>query len=239
MRVRLFGSTIAQQYRFLMSPGVKIIFVVWAVVVAYFSGFPQLHVNAQTRLLQRQIRPIAVSNADTSEIPSPAYQIKVVAIEEKRQLLPTRAPVQKASEKKTVAGEQTTQTASPNSSAQSILDALNAYRQKNGRGILSFDGKLQSFAQDRANLFGQQGSLDNHAGFQDYINNQDGFTKLGFWKVGENSSYNHAGDATSLIENAYGQSSAHNENQLNSEWTHVGIGVSGVYTNLVFGGRKQ
>ncbi len=30
-----------------------------------------------------------------------------------------------------------------------------------------------------------------------------------------------------------------NKNQLNPEYTHVGIGISGNYTNLVFGGKKK
>jgi uncharacterized protein YkwD len=41
-----------------------------------------------------------------------------------------------------------------------------------------------------------------------------------------------------LIEWVFAKSPEHNANQLDSGWTHVGIGVSGYGVNLIFGGGK-
>lgn len=124
-------------------------------------------------------------------------------------------------------------------SAQEILQSLNAYRQRHGVSTLFWDTGLGQFAQSRADLFSKNGSTDAHAGFTDFINNQDGFKKLGFMALGENSSFGYQVEAVHLIEWIYAGDAPHNDNQLNSQWTHVGIGVSGVATDLVFGGRKM
>ncbi|MCL4354706.1 CAP domain-containing protein [Patescibacteria group bacterium] len=127
----------------------------------------------------------------------------------------------------------------PSISAQNLLDALNAYRQKNGVVALSWDSNLGSFAQSRADLFARNGAMDDHAGFNNFVNNQNGFKVLGFWSLGENSSYGYDLSPTDLIEKAYGTSPGHNANQLNPGFTHVGIGVAGKATDFVFGGRKM
>jgi len=117
------------------------------------------------------------------------------------------------------------------------LLALNSYRQRNGRGALAWDGKLGDFAQGRASSFNSSGKLDNHAGFTDFINNHDGFHVLGFQSLGENSSYGFTLEAVHLIETVYAGDKPHNDNQLSSNWSSVGIGVSGTATDLVFGGK--
>lgn len=126
--------------------------------------------------------------------------------------------------------------------ASNILTALNNYRAKKGVGTLSWSQILASFAQSRANYFASIGSpaggLDNHAGFNNYIAD-DGFNKLGFWALGENSSQGFTGSPTELIEQFYGGHKPHDDNQLKSDWSHVGIGVNGLFTDLVFGGRKK
>lgn len=123
--------------------------------------------------------------------------------------------------------------------AQEILTALNAYRQKKGKGSLAWDSGLANYAQSRAESFSAAHTLDGHAGFMDFINNQDGFHKLGFYGLGENSSYGYSLEAVHLIEWVYAGDAPHDNNQLSSEWTHVGIGVSGSATDLVFGGPKM
>lgn len=120
----------------------------------------------------------------------------------------------------------------------SVLQALNDYRSKKGIPALSLDQKLTDFAQTRVLYFSSIGKIDNHAGFRDLLNN-DGFNKMGFWMLAENSSTGYRGDAVGLIESFYGKSAGHDANQLNPSYTHIGIGVSGLYTNLVFGGRKK
>lgn len=122
--------------------------------------------------------------------------------------------------------------------AQDIFSALNNYRQRHGKGTLSWDQKLSAYAQSRADFFAARGDLDSHAGFTDFVNNQEGFNKLGFMGLGENSSYGYSLEGVHLIEWVYAGDKPHDDNQLNSEWTHVGIGVSGTAANLIFGGKK-
>ncbi|MBI4080688.1 MAG: CAP domain-containing protein [Candidatus Levybacteria bacterium] len=120
-----------------------------------------------------------------------------------------------------------------------IYEALNAFRQKNGRGGLAWDDKLAGYAQSRSGVFASIKSTDGHAGFQDYLNNQDGFHKLGFNSIGENSSFGYRVYGVHLIEWIYAGDAPHNNNQLNPQWTHVGIGVADTGTDLIFGGNKQ
>jgi uncharacterized protein YkwD len=126
-----------------------------------------------------------------------------------------------------------------NATASEIHAALNGYRQKKGVGTLAWDQKLADFAQSRASSFATNGKLDSHAGFRDFIDNQDGFSKLGFYALGENSSYGFTLEGVHLIEWVYAGDKPHDDNQLSSSWSHVGIGVSGTATNLIFGGKKQ
>lgn len=121
---------------------------------------------------------------------------------------------------------------------QEILTALNEYRQRHGSNTLQWDDKLAEYAQGRADHFNSIKSTDKHAGFNDYVQNQNGFEKLGFNGLGENSSYGYKVEAVHLIEWIYAADEPHNKNQLNSGWSHVGIGVSGTSTNLIFGGKK-
>jgi uncharacterized protein YkwD len=142
---------------------------------------------------------------------------------------PKAAPQIKQASAATAKGAQT---------ASDILNALNSYRAKKGVGALAWDQKLADFSNSRVSHFSSIGNIDNHAGFRELLNN-DGFTKMGFWMLAENSSTGFKGNASELIESFYGKSSGHDANQLNPSYSHVGIGVQGLYTNLVFGGRKK
>jgi len=126
-----------------------------------------------------------------------------------------------------------------NGTAQEILSALNMYRQRNGKGTLAWDEKLASYAESRASYFTSKGNLDGHVGFSDYINNQDGFHKLGFLSLGENSSLGYTLEAVHLIEWVYAGDKPHNDNQLSQDWSYIGIGVDGAATDLIFGGKKM
>lgn len=72
--------------------------------------------------------------------------------------------------------------------AQEIFEALNNYRERHGRNRLNWDERLANFALERAKYFTQIGKLDEHKGFEEYVNNDENLRKLGFWSVGENSS---------------------------------------------------
>lgn len=126
-----------------------------------------------------------------------------------------------------------------NGTAQEILVALNNYRQRHGKGTLTWHDALGNYAQSRAEYFVSKGDLDSHAGFNDYVNNQDGFNKLGFMSLGENSSIGYTLEGVHLIEWVYAGDKPHDDNQLDGQWTHVGIGVSGTATDLIFGGKKM
>jgi len=120
-----------------------------------------------------------------------------------------------------------------------IFQALNTYRNKREVESLLWDETLASFAQNRSDLFNSQGKLDNHAGFRDYMNNR-GFEISGFNGLGENSAY-MAGPmtGTTIIESLFSADAPHDNNQLDSSWTHVGIGLTGNAVNVNFGKNKR
>lgn len=124
-------------------------------------------------------------------------------------------------------------------SAGEIFTALNNYRTQKGKNALIWNDTLSAYAASRANEFSQRGALDGHAGFMNFMNHEDGFSKLGFNSLGENSSFGYILSGTHLIEWVYAGDSEHDNNQLNSDWTYVGIGVSGTATDLIFGGKKR
>lgn len=122
---------------------------------------------------------------------------------------------------------------------QEIFQALNSYRVRFGSQPLTWNDNLAGFAQSRADHLASIQSTDAHAGFNDYLNNQDGFNKLGFTWLGENISYGFHLEAVHLIEWMYASDKPHNDNQLNNRWNYVGIGVNGSATSIVFGTGKR
>ena len=124
-------------------------------------------------------------------------------------------------------------------SGQEVLQALNNYRASHGIGALSWDEKLANYAQQRAVFFQQSGSTDSHAGFNDYLENRNGFSELGFNRLGENSYYGGPLYAVHLIEWVFAKSSEHDANQLDSGWSHVGVGVTESAVNIIFGGGRD
>ncbi|MDO8270267.1 MAG: CAP domain-containing protein [Candidatus Levybacteria bacterium] len=123
-------------------------------------------------------------------------------------------------------------------SPQDIVNALNSYRGERGKPNLTVDGNLASYAQDRANLFASNGSLDSHAGFRNYMDN-GGFDKAGFNSLGENSAYiSGPMNGDKIIRSIFGADSSHDGNQLDN-WTHVGVGVNGNAVNVNFGKNKK
>jgi len=119
-----------------------------------------------------------------------------------------------------------------------IFNALNEYRRVKGVSQLTWDDKLAGYAQTRAQFFSQQKKLDGHAGFQDYLENQNGFEVLGFTWLGENASYGYRLTGTHLIEWIYAGDEPHDQNQRNTRWAFVGVGVDGTASCLIFGAGK-
>ncbi|QQG44734.1 MAG: CAP domain-containing protein [Candidatus Roizmanbacteria bacterium] len=124
-------------------------------------------------------------------------------------------------------------------SAQEVFEALNIYRQRHNKSTLTWDDRLAEFAQTRAKYFTGLGKLDSHAGFEEYTKDIENVKKLGFWSLGENSSYGYKMYGVHLIEWIFAGDEPHNNNQLNSTWSHVGIGIDSTQVDLIFGGNKM
>jgi uncharacterized protein YkwD len=122
---------------------------------------------------------------------------------------------------------------------QQILTALNEYRNKHGSQQLIWNNNLADYAHSRAQFFFTEKKLDSHQGFSDFLNNQDGFHKLGFTALGENASFGYRLTATHLIEWVYAGDEPHDNNQLDSRWDHVGIGVVEDISCLIFATGKM
>ena len=120
-----------------------------------------------------------------------------------------------------------------------IHEALNVYRKRHGSGELTWEDSLVSYAQTRAEEFISLGKLDQHKGFREYVENEENRRKLGFWGVGENASYGSRLMGVHLIEWIFAGDEPHDKNQLNPDWTHVGIGVKDTAVDIIFGKWKM
>ncbi len=120
-----------------------------------------------------------------------------------------------------------------------ILSALNEYRHRYSSQPLAWDDKLAAYAQSRVDYFNQIQNIDSHAGFEHFLEKEDGFNKLGYTYIGENLSYGYRLTAVHLIEWIYAGDEPHNKNQLDSKWDHVGIAVKGTATCLIFATGKM
>ena len=121
---------------------------------------------------------------------------------------------------------------------QEVFSALNSYRSVNGASQLSWDDALAGYASGRAQYFASISSTDKHVGFNNFLENENGFDQLGFRRVGENSYYGGKLTGVHLIEWVFAKSPGHNANQLDNTWTHVGIGVTNSSADLIFASEK-
>ncbi len=121
---------------------------------------------------------------------------------------------------------------------QETLQALNAYRERHSAGPLTWDDRLASFASDRAKHLNFIKTTDKHKGFIEYVESEDNVRALGFWSLGENSGYGYKLIGVHQIEWIYASDEGHNKNQLNTAWSHVGIGIQGLAVVFIFGGSK-
>lgn len=122
---------------------------------------------------------------------------------------------------------------------QELFGAINAYRLKKDKSKLEWSESLALFAQKRADELNKNGGVDEHRGFKDYIRYSGNRIDLGFMRLGENTSCGYRMTAIHMIEWIFAGDIPHDENQLNSRWTHVGIGVNNTCVSLVFGNNKQ
>lgn len=118
---------------------------------------------------------------------------------------------------------------------QEIFEALNAYRNTKGVGSLNWDEKLAALARER--VLEVPNETVAHEGFRRRM------SESGFWDeyeingAGENASSGYRLNGVHLIEWMYASDSGHDSNQLNINWTHVGIAVSGSNSVLIFGNK--
>jgi uncharacterized protein YkwD len=119
--------------------------------------------------------------------------------------------------------------------AQETFDALNIYRSKKGVHGLNWDGNLGSYAQQRAADLVANGGVDDHRGFREHIGNTENRKRLGFYGLGENASCGFRLTGTHIIEWLFAGDPPHENNQLNSNWSDVGIGISNTCITLIFG----
>ncbi len=117
--------------------------------------------------------------------------------------------------------------------AEETFQALNLYRYTKGKSNLTWDKRLAKYALERATYVCQNGS-DGHAGFSDYVENQEGYKTLGFYQLGENMSTHMKFTGTHLIEWMYAADPAHDGNQL-GKWSHVGVGIYEDCSAVIFG----
>lgn len=120
-----------------------------------------------------------------------------------------------------------------------VLTTLNNYRVNHGSQNLNWNQKLADYAQSRANFFASNQKLDSHEGFNNFLEKEDGFNKLGFTWLGENASFGYRLNGVHLIEWIYAGDEPHNKNQLDNKWNYVGIGIKGTATCLIFGTGKM
>ncbi len=117
--------------------------------------------------------------------------------------------------------------------ADETFQALNIYRYTKGKSNLTWDERLATYARERASYICANGS-DGHAGFDRYVSEEEGYKTLGFYKLGENMSTHMRLTGVHLIEWMYAASPSHDANQL-GDWSHVGVGISGDCSVLIFG----
>lgn len=120
-------------------------------------------------------------------------------------------------------------------SAQQIFSEINKYRAQHGTAQLSWDGYLAGYAQNRAVHIDQLGHLDTDSDLRK-LSLGHGNTFYGFQRVGEIGSYGEPDSSDSLINSLY---TLYNDVMTDPGWTHMGTGVSGKATSVIFGGEKQ
>jgi uncharacterized protein YkwD len=122
---------------------------------------------------------------------------------------------------------------------QEILEALNEYRVRRGSQRLTWNESLANYAQIRADYLASIKNVDGHKGFTNFLENENGYEKLGFTWLGENISYGYQMEGVHLIEWIYAGDKPHDDNQVNNRWNYVGIGVKDTATVIIFGTGKK
>lgn len=226
----------------------KRFFYIIPVVAIAFVSFANkgqiLHVLSKYRQVTQNPSNTRIVELNTSKLLTVTpFQKPTITPQVKRKTTTTKAPTQEewGVAKEISEGTYTIRVGSDAAmgNPQEVLSALNAYRNTSGRSTLSWDDKLASYAQSRADHMNSIQTTDKHEGFNRFLEQEDGFNKLGFYRLGENSYYGGPLNGTHVIEWVFAKSPGHDANQKDPDWTHVGIGVTNSTINLIFGGSKM
>lgn len=107
---------------------------------------------------------------------------------------------------------------------EEIFTALNNYRNNYGKGSLSWNGDLASWANSRAITYANNGSLDEHAGFFGEAESKGNQYNLS--SMNEGSSYIGKLEATHYVEWILAGDAPHKEALLRDTWNTVGVGLA-------------
>lgn len=121
--------------------------------------------------------------------------------------------------------------------ATELYQALNSYRNTKGKSSLTWHEGLAEFARLRVAELAQDSYA--HQGFERRLDEGDlpEDARSNFRSYGENASQGYRFSGTHLIEWMYAGDAGHDGNQLGN-WSHVGIGISGNDSVLIFGLHK-
>ncbi len=118
------------------------------------------------------------------------------------------------------------------STPDELFTAMNEYRKDNNIPQVQKDDTICSIAQNRANEQLANGGLDNHSGFDKYVQNQNEFSKMGEVLFGGTQPQY----GVHIVEFGWNRSlTGHREAIRDSSWNYGCGGIAGYYAVFIFG----
>ncbi|MEI7653172.1 MAG: hypothetical protein WCJ70_02750 [bacterium] len=125
------------------------------------------------------------------------------------------------------------------STEEEFVIALNKYRALHSVQELFVGSDLCTFATMRINQLKALGKLDAHAGFKEFLANDENWkTMPRFVALGENNSFGYKQSGTHLIEWIFDADEEHRSNQLNPQWNRTCVRISDTIVEVIFGQEK-
>jgi uncharacterized protein YkwD len=120
------------------------------------------------------------------------------------------------------------------STSDELFTALNQYRSSNGISPVNKNDTLCSIAQHRADEQLANGGLDDHAGFDKYVQGQNEFSRMGEVLFGGNQPQY----GVHIVEFGWARSlTGHREAIRDTSWSDGCGGIAGYYAVFIFGSR--
>lgn len=118
------------------------------------------------------------------------------------------------------------------STQDELFDAINQYRKANGINEVQKSDALCTIAQKRADEQLANGALDDHAGFDKYVNGQNEFSTMGEVLFGGNQPEY----GVHIVEFGWARSlTGHREAIRDTNWQYGCGGIAGYYAVFIFG----